>query len=107
MRIAHLDEVLALGLGDERLQLRGSEGVDQASLRDDEKQHLGASEDRKLVCLRAKEVSGRGSSVNGVNWRMRRARVASRMGDGQSSRWVAAHLLHDASLALGEGDVAA
>lgn len=35
----------------------------------------------------------------------RSCRVAH--GQGQSSSWVAAHLLHDASLALGEGDVAA
>ena len=27
----YLDQILALGLGDERLQLRGGEGVDEAS----------------------------------------------------------------------------
>lgn len=31
---AYLDEVLAFGLGNERLELRCSERVDQASLRD-------------------------------------------------------------------------
>lgn len=32
---AYLDEILSFGLGDERLQLRGREGVDQAGLRHD------------------------------------------------------------------------
>jgi hypothetical protein len=48
---AYLDEVLALGLSDEGLQLRCREGVDQTGLRDDEQQHLGASEDRQFVGL--------------------------------------------------------
>ena len=33
---AHLDEVFAFGLGDERLKLRCGEGVDETSLGDDE-----------------------------------------------------------------------
>jgi hypothetical protein len=32
----HLDEVLAFRFGDERLELRGGEGVDKAGLRDDQ-----------------------------------------------------------------------
>jgi hypothetical protein len=35
-----LDEILALRLGDERLQLCGGESVYQASFRDDEKENL-------------------------------------------------------------------
>ena len=49
---AHLDQVLALGLGDERLELGSSEGVDQSGLGNDEKKHLGAGKDRKLICLK-------------------------------------------------------
>ncbi len=45
--LAHLDEVLALGLSDEGLQLRGREGVDEARLRRDQEQDLGAREDRR------------------------------------------------------------
>lgn len=48
---AYLDQVLALSLGDKRLQLGGSEGIDQAGLGDDKQEHLGASEDRQLVGL--------------------------------------------------------
>jgi hypothetical protein len=33
---AYLNQVLALGLGDQWLKLRGGEGVDQTSLRDDQ-----------------------------------------------------------------------
>jgi hypothetical protein len=47
----YLDEILAFGLGDERLQLRGREGVHEAGFGDDEKEDLGASEDRELVSL--------------------------------------------------------
>jgi len=39
---AYLDEVLALGLGHQRLQLGCGEGVDEARLGHDEQQHLGA-----------------------------------------------------------------
>ena len=46
-----LDEVLSLGLGDERLQLRRGECVDKAGLGDDEKQDLCASEGGELVGL--------------------------------------------------------
>jgi hypothetical protein len=37
---ACLDEVLALRLGDERLQFGGGESIDQAGFRDDEKKNL-------------------------------------------------------------------
>ena len=49
--IAYLDQVLALGLGYQRLQLGSSEGVYQTGLRHDEKEHLGAGEDGELVGL--------------------------------------------------------
>lgn len=49
--MTYLDEVLAFGLGHERLELRGGEGVDKAGFRDDEEQDLGTSEDREFVCL--------------------------------------------------------
>lgn len=48
---ACLDEVFALGLGDEGLQLGGGEGVDEAGLGDDEQEHLGAGEGGEFVCL--------------------------------------------------------
>lgn len=47
----YLDQVLALGLGDEWLQLGGGEGVDETGLGDDQKEHLGASEDGQFVGL--------------------------------------------------------
>jgi hypothetical protein len=48
---AYLDQVLALGLGDQRLELGSGEGVDETSLGDDEQKDLGASEDRQFVGL--------------------------------------------------------
>ena len=48
---AYLDQILSLGLGDERLQLGRGEGVDQTGLGDDEQEDLGASEDGELVSL--------------------------------------------------------
>jgi hypothetical protein len=47
----YLDQVLALGLGDEWLQLGGGEGVDETGLGDDQKEHLGAGEDGQFVGL--------------------------------------------------------
>ena len=41
----YLDEVLALGLGDKRLQLGCGKRVDKTCLRDDEQQDLGTGED--------------------------------------------------------------
>jgi hypothetical protein len=50
---AHLNKIFSLRLRDKRLQLGGGECVDKTGLRDDEKQHLGASEDGQLVGLDA------------------------------------------------------
>lgn len=46
-----LDQVLALGLGDERLQLGGREGIDKASLGDDQQENLGTRKNGQLVGL--------------------------------------------------------
>lgn len=46
-----LNQVLSLGLGDQRLKLGRSEGVDQSSLGNDEQEHLSAGEGRQLVGL--------------------------------------------------------
>ena len=46
-----LNEVLALGLGDERLELGGGEGVHETGLGHDEQEHLRACECRELVRL--------------------------------------------------------
>lgn len=48
---AYLDEVLALWLGDEWLQLGCGEGVDEPCLGHDEQQDLGAGENRQFVGL--------------------------------------------------------
>lgn len=40
----YLDQILALGLGHERLKLGGGEGVDQTRLGDDEQEDLRAGE---------------------------------------------------------------
>lgn len=46
-----LNKVLALRLGDKRLELGGGEGVDEAGLGDDEEQDLCTSKSRKFVSL--------------------------------------------------------
>ena len=46
-----LDEIFALGLGDEGLELGGGEGVDEAGLGHDEQEDLGAGEGGEFVCL--------------------------------------------------------
>lgn len=46
-----LDQVLALGLCDERLELGGGEGVDKTSFRDHQQKDLGACESAQLVRL--------------------------------------------------------
>lgn len=43
--MTYLNQVLALGLGHERLQLRRGKGVDQTRLRHDQEKHLGARQD--------------------------------------------------------------
>lgn len=52
----YLDEVLALSLRHQRLELGSGEGVDEAGLRHDQQQHLGSGEDGQLVCLLARET---------------------------------------------------
>lgn len=47
----NLNQVLALGLGDERLELGCGEGVHQAGLGYDQQEDLGTSEDRQFVSL--------------------------------------------------------
>ena len=47
----YLNQVLALRLGDQWLELRGGKGIDQAGLGHDQQQHLGACEDGQFVCL--------------------------------------------------------
>lgn len=51
-RETHLNQVLTLGLGDQWLKLGSGEGVDQAGLGHDQKQHLGTREDGQFICLR-------------------------------------------------------
>lgn len=58
-----LDEVLTLGLGDERLQLRCGESVDKAGLGYDKQEDLGACERRELVSLDDTTRSVRGGTV--------------------------------------------
>jgi hypothetical protein len=64
--IANLDQVLALGLGHQRLQLGRGEGVYQTRLGHDEQQDLGACQDRQLIGLVHKL---RVSQDRLVNWR--------------------------------------
>ena len=59
---SYLDQVLALGLGHQRLELGSGEGVDETSLGHDEQKDLGASEDRQFVGL-ARTVSVKGAIV--------------------------------------------
>ena len=54
---ASLDQVLALRLRDERLQLGSGEGVDETGLADDEKQNLSSSECREFICLHYRSVT--------------------------------------------------
>lgn len=96
---AYLDEVLALGLGDERLQLGRGEGVDEAGLGDDEEQHLGAGEDRELVGLQRESIAMLGTMRRGHGASSRRCATVKALELGT-------HLFHDAGLALGKGDVA-
>ena len=46
-----LDEVLALGLGDEGLELGSGECVHETGLGDDKEQHLGAGESGEFIRL--------------------------------------------------------
>lgn len=58
--VTYLNQVLALSLSDERLKLGCREGVDEASLGDDQEQDLRAGQNGQFVCLREKmQVSRR------------------------------------------------
>jgi hypothetical protein len=50
----YLNEILPLGLGHERLKLRGGEGIDEAGFGYDEQKDLCTGEDRKLVRLESR-----------------------------------------------------
>lgn len=54
---AYLNQVLALSLSDERLQLRRGKGVDKPGLGHDEKEDLGTRQDGQLVGLQKDQVS--------------------------------------------------
>ena len=56
--MTYLNQVLALGLCDERLQLGGGKGVDEAGLRHDEEQDLGARQDGEFVGLMHPKKAG-------------------------------------------------
>jgi hypothetical protein len=45
-RVAYLDQILALGLGNKRLELGSGEGINEARLGDDQKENLSACQDR-------------------------------------------------------------
>lgn len=87
----HLNQVLALGLGDEWLQFRRGESIDQASLGDDQEQNLGTSQDGEFICLEEGSVY---IHVDGCGACAMNALMPP-----------ATHLLHDAGLALGKGNV--
>jgi hypothetical protein len=82
--VPYLNQVLAFWLGDEWLQFRGCERVDEASLGDDQQKDLGTGEDREFVGLRA------------VRWLVDVV---------EKGRPQVTDLLHDACLSLGESDV--
>lgn len=90
---SYLDQVLALGLGHQGLELGGGESVDETSLGDNKQKDLGASKDRQFV---------------GLIWSLS---VKTKLGLRGSTRRVACedrattNLLHDTSLSLGESDV--
>lgn len=46
-----MDQILAFGLGDERLELGSRESVDKTGFRNDQQENLGSSEDRKFIRL--------------------------------------------------------
>lgn len=49
--VTYLNQVLALSLGDQRLQFGSGESVDEAGLRDDQQENLSAGENRQLISL--------------------------------------------------------
>lgn len=108
---SYLNKVLAFGFCYERLKLGSGESVHETGLGHDEKQHLGAGEDGQLVCLssvvsiilrRVWELKVGSNGLGEQCWGRENAfdgyRARSHGGD-------MTNLLHDTSLALGEGDV--
>ena len=49
--VTHLNQIFALGLGDEWLELWRGEGIDETGFRDHEQKDLRASKDRQFVSL--------------------------------------------------------
>lgn len=92
--VSYLDEVLALGFGDQRLELGSGEGVDKSGLGDDEQKHLGASQDGEFIRLSMLFSTGN------VAMRFDAMDAGSRSGEMGD-----AHLFHDAGLAFGKSDV--
>lgn len=104
---AYLDEVLALGLCHQRLQLRRGEGVDEAGLGHDEQQHLSASQDGKLISLAfGKLATEQSADVVSHATRVNRKQEALLTGmQSDAHKASTTYLLHDTGFALGEGDV--
>jgi hypothetical protein len=55
--VAYLNQVLALRLCHERLELRCSKGINETGFRNNKKQDLGACKNRKLISLVVNKVS--------------------------------------------------
>lgn len=72
---AYLDQILALSLGDERLKLGRGEGVNQARLRHDQQQNLGACQDGQFVRLQMERISWLAGCVL-LGWSGKRAKTA-------------------------------
>lgn len=90
--ITYLDQVFALGLGDQRLELGGGESVDETSLGDNKQKDLSAGKDRQFVGL-IWSLSVKTLGLQGAT-----RRVAC-------EKWATTNLLHDTSLSFGESDV--
>jgi hypothetical protein len=48
----YLDQILPLGLGDQRLKLGCCKCIDKTGLGNDQQENLSSGEDREFVCLR-------------------------------------------------------
>lgn len=101
----YLNEVFAFGFGDERLQLGGGKGVDESGFGDHEEEDLGAGQDGKLVRLVAAPSISLGLGPVTFPSTVRRRRDAECDTRGWRVDGRDCYLLHDASLALGEGNV--
>lgn len=100
-----MDEVLAVRLGDEWLELGSGKSVDESCFGDNKQQNLSAGEDGQLVglrtCQRWLELARRDE---GSGRRVGLPCACGRDTDASRGR-VATYLLHDAGLSLGEGNV--